>query len=89
MSDVLTKKAPPFTMNLKNEIITVNRLIFEADICQSIFEIYKTIEININDGAQEMVFRDIKNVYQKMQDFAEVNQQNVQKVMKILPKVTL
>lgn len=73
MSEVLTKKSSAFTGNLKNEIITVNRLVYEADIYQFVFESYKTIEKNIKEGVHEIVFRDIKKVLHRMRDFAETN----------------
>ena len=88
MSEVLTKKHSALSGNLKNEIIAVNRLMFEADIYQLIVESYKKIEKNIKDNAQEIVFRDIKKVLHRMRDFAETNSQNVQKVSKIIPKIT-
>jgi len=73
MSEVLTKKHSALSGNLKNEIIAVNRLMFENDIYQLIVESYKKIEKNIKDDAQEIVLRDIKKVLHRMRDFAETN----------------
>lgn len=65
LTDVLTKRKTlggNQQLKLKNELIQMNKLIFENEISDFISGLYKAIECNIQDEVPELVNKDIQTI---------------------------